>query len=170
MIIKTTVKETRDDMKEFQSLHLKRVLALPCAVLLLALSVTFVMIYMHKTKMTEYLLPIAIFAIAIGLFANFFTKRKNAIVSTDKRPQFTYEFDSNGFSGTTGERSFKLLWENVLKVIECKNLFVIYLNNDNGIIIPKRSFKTNHELEYFRKNYLFIRKGKKKIYTNKDNI
>ncbi|MBE5816633.1 MAG: YcxB family protein [Clostridiales bacterium] len=170
MIITTTVKETREEMKEFQSLHLKRVLALPCAILLLALSIAFVMIYTHKDKITDYILPIAVFAISVGLFANLFSKRKKVIIGTDKRPQFTYEFDSSGFSGTTGERSFKLAWENVLKVIETKNLFVIYLNNDNGIIIPKRTFKNNYELEYFRKNYLFIRKGKKKIYTNKDNI
>ena len=168
MIIKTTVKETRNDMREFQAQHLKRVLALPVSIILLSFAIAIIMIYLHKKTLMDYILPIAVFILGASLIANLFSKRKKAVMSADKRPEFTYQFDSNGFSGTTGERKFNLLWENVLKVVETKNLFIIYLNNDNGIIIPKRSFKTNYELEFFRKNYLFIRKGKKKIFTNKD--
>ena len=168
MIITTTVKETRDEMREFQAQHLKRVLALPVSIILLSFAIAIIMIYTHKNTLMDYILPIAVFILGISLIANLFSKRKKAVMSADKRPEFTYQFDSNGFSGATGERKFNLLWENVLKVVETKNLFIIYLNNDNGIIIPKRTFKTNHELEYFRKNYLFIRKGKKKIFTNKD--
>ena len=168
MIITTTVKETRDEMREFQAQHLKRVLALPVSIILLSFAIAIIMIYTHKNTLMDYILPIAVFILGISLIANLFSKRKKAVMSADKRPEFTYQFDSNGFSGATGERKFNLLWENVLKVVETKNLFIVYLNNDNGIIIPKSTFKTNHELEYFRKNYLFIRKGKKKIFTNKD--
>jgi len=58
-----------------------------------------------------------------------------------RRHHFLFLKDSSGFDLAAGESSAHVSWNDVPKVVEKRNYFLIYLNKFDACIIPKRAIR-----------------------------
>jgi len=58
-----------------------------------------------------------------------------------RRHHFLFLKDSGGFDLAAGESSAHISWNDVPKVVEKRNYFLIYLNKFDACVIPKRAIR-----------------------------
>ena len=78
----------------------------------------------------------------------------STIPESQRRVQYIFPKNSDGFDKTQGESFSHTAWNDVSRVIETPAYFLLYVNAYDGKILPKRAFQS-HDLELFRELLLF---------------
>ncbi|WP_044338835.1 YcxB family protein [Rossellomorea aquimaris] len=64
---------------------------------------------------------------------------------------YTYHFDENGITQIRGRSTSYFEWTDILKVQGQKRIFLIYLSKNKAIPLPERFFKSQMDMDSFKK-------------------
>ena len=69
---------------------------------------------------------------------------------SQRRVQYMFPANGNGYDVTWGGSFGHILWQDLFKVVEKRNYFLIYLNRCDARILPKRGFHQYSDISLFR--------------------
>lgn len=78
--------------------------------------------------------------------------RTNKVFATDTliQKEQQYRFESGGFDYKASSSTGYIEWKDVYKVVESRDLFLIYLAANKSLVIPKRAFESEASSAAFR--------------------
>ena len=166
MKIKVDVNTTKKDYLAFQLHHTYRYIWV--YLILFAFVVLLAALLIKNTletgKINDSLVVLLCIATAIFLYVainNVLKILKNA-KNEDKKPVFEYTFTKGGIHCDSNGKSFDLPWTKVYKVTEIKKMFLVYINKESALIVPKQYFKSEDDINEFRQTLLFAPRKKEK--------
>lgn len=77
-------------------------------------------------------------------------KYVRGLPASQRRVQYMFQANADGYDTTWGGSSGHVLWQDLLKVVEHSNYFLIYLNRYDIKILPKRGFHQQSDIPTFR--------------------
>lgn len=159
MTIKVNVNTTK---KDYLSFHIKNAYrsAWVYVLLLLLVAVMIALNLSHYNRIGQindsYVIMLIMSCVMLLYVAiNNVIKVVKAAKREAAKPEFEYTFTKGGMHCDSAGRSFDLLWKDVYKVTEFKNMFLVYINKNSAFIVPKSSFKNEEDIELFGKTLLF---------------
>ena len=69
---------------------------------------------------------------------------------SQRRVQYLFPANGNGYDLTWGGSFGHILWQDLFKIVEKRNYFLIYLNRCDARILPKRGFHQHADILVFR--------------------
>lgn len=173
MTIKVNVNTTK---KDYLSFHIKNayrsawvyVLLLLLVAVMIALNLNY---YNTIGQINDSYVIMLIMSCVMLLYVaiNNVIKVLKAAKREESKPEFEYTFTKGGMHCDSAGRSFDLLWKDVYKVTEFKNMFLVYINKNSAFIVPKASFKDDGDIELFSNTLLFEHKKGKNAMGEKKN-
>lgn len=112
----------------------------------------FPILYLLRGALGWYvLLPIAavLLTAAIPLLVIIETKR-NYSAAKDFQKRLQYRFSGDHYDVSDGKSSARVSWESVLKAVESRDRFNLFLSRTLFVVIPKRCFKTSADIQTLR--------------------
>ena len=88
-----------------------------------------------------------------------------ALPESQRRAQYMFPANGNGYDVTWGGSFSHILWQDLFKVAEKRNYFLIYLNRFDARILPKRGFHQYSDISVFRQILCSQIGGKAKLLT-----
>ncbi len=171
MKIQVDVNTTKQDYYDFQKHHTLRYIWIYILLAVLTGLLAAVNIRIYKnTGVLNYLtvfINIIALIMLVYMVVTSILKIKNTAKAEEKKPVFVYIFTKGGVHCASNGKSFDLTWDKIYKVTEVKEMFLVYLNQESALIVPKRFFTSEADVEEFRKELLFKPRKRSKIVKNK---
>ncbi len=153
---------TLDDYKLFNSLHTKRTLRI---ISLLYFVLIFVVFAWTTSSGLENALDVVIVTVFNLIFSSVATLLLFLLAKVVLRwrgikefksdqlmkRDYTYHFDENGITQFRGRSTSYFEWTDILKVQGQKRIFLIYLSKNKAIPLPERFFKSQVDIDSFKK-------------------
>lgn len=145
------------EFKKYTALnHKRKLLFYFVSLFLLGTSLLFYVLYDSEDFIYVFLLSLVlaliITVIMTGLF--FFLLRVLSLKDYKSdhmlKKETFYTISKKGISQKTGKSHFLVEWTNIFSIREHKGLFLIYLNKQTALIIPKRYFSSEREIRLFK--------------------
>lgn len=172
MKIKVDVNATKKDYLSFHVQNMYRslwiyVLLMALVIILLILNIQY---HGRTGQIDDSLVVMLIMACVMFLYVlvNNIVKVLRAAKKEEEKPVFEYTFTKGGMHCDSNGRSFDLNWKEVYKVVELKNMFLVYINKNSAFIIPKYAFNSDDDIELFSQNLLFEPAKKRKNEVKKN--
>ena len=130
----------------------QRSTVLTVAAVLVITFVSSVVLYLLRGELGWYVgLPIA----AVLLTAAFpvfvvIEARRNYFAGKDSQQPLHYTFGGDHYEVRDGKSSARVSWESVLKAVESKESFNLFLSRTLFVVIPKRCFKSPVDIKVLR--------------------
>ncbi len=166
MTIRIDVKTTKKDYLLFQWHNIFTYAWIYLVLLCIEIPVLLILDYV-KSKTGVYNAGIIAFSIIIAIIFVILLIRN--VVDTLKclkrekeKPEFQYTFTKGGLKCESAGKCFNVAWTDVYKVVEKRDMFMVFLRPESVIILPKRFFSNDNDIEEFRKNLLFAPKKSEK--------
>ena len=159
MRINVDVNTTKKDYYAFQLYHSYRFAWIYAFIFIM--DVALLVALLSQWQKTGEVNSFLAFVLAIGIVAFVYIVANNIIrmVKTakleDSKPVFHYTFTKGTMHCDADGNGFDLAWSQLYKVIETKKMFLVYVNKEAALIVPKSSFNSNEDIEAFRENILF---------------
>ena len=172
MRINVDVNTTKKDYYNFQMYHSYRFAWIYALIFIMDISLLVVLL--TEWNKTGKFNPLLAFILAAGIVAFVYIVTNNIIRMTktarleDKKPVFHYTFTKGNMHCEADGNSFDLAWSQIYKVIETKKMFLVYVNKEAALIVPKVSFNSQDDIVAFRESILF-KPGKYKGTNNAKN-
>lgn len=125
-------------------------------------------LYLLRGELGWYIgLPVAavLLTAAFPVFLVIETMR-NYSTGRDSQNPVHYTFSGDHYDVKDGKSSARVSWESVLKAVESKDSFNLFLGRTLFVVIPKRCFKSAVDIEILRSILRAALREKSKLLTN----
>ena len=123
-----------------------------------------VFVYLDAIPAVYLLLPLGIWLLEVLIFLVIIieTKRNYAAVK-DFQTHVNYQLNLEGYTVSDGKSSSNVSWDSILNAVESKHSLNLFLGRTLFVVLPKRCFKTDADLEMTRAILKTALPGKAKL-------